>query len=47
MNAYDIIIKPILSEKSYDGISEKDTPSRLQRAQLKRISKTPLKKSLR
>ncbi len=23
MNAYDIIIKPILSEKSYDGISEK------------------------
>ncbi|MGN0795442.1 MAG: 50S ribosomal protein L23 [Christensenellales bacterium] len=23
MNAYDIILKPILSEKSFDGISEK------------------------
>lgn len=24
MTAYDIIIKPVLSEKSYSGISEKD-----------------------
>ena len=24
MNAYDIIIKPVLSEKSYDGIAVKD-----------------------
>lgn len=24
MNAYDIIIKPVLSEKSYDGIATKD-----------------------
>lgn len=25
MTAYDIIIKPILSEKSYDGIADKST----------------------
>lgn len=24
MNAYDIIIRPVLSEKSYDGIADKD-----------------------
>ena len=42
MNAYDIILKPILSEKSFDGISDKRYTFEV----LKTASKTGIKNAV-
>ena len=42
MNAYDIILKPILSEKSFDGISDKRYTFEV----LKTASKTDIKNAV-
>ena len=42
MNAHDIIIKPLLSEKSYDGISNKRYVFLVD----KRVNKTQIKKAV-
>lgn len=47
MNAYDVIIKPIRSEKSYEGIADKKYVFVVDRRATKRRLKRRLKKSSR